>query len=115
MRYQPRFWWGGRSPRAVYFSFKCFLLKSSPLFPANNSAPEGFVRMLLVEDQSDAADVLAKGLREQSYAVDITADGEAALYQASINDYDLVVLDVMLPLRNGTASLAIKPRYRTDR
>jgi two-component system, OmpR family, copper resistance phosphate regulon response regulator CusR len=59
------------------------------------------VRILLVEDQSDAAEVLARGLREQSYAVDIAADGEVALYQASINDYDLVVLDVMLPLRNG--------------
>ena len=59
------------------------------------------MRILLVEDQSDAAQVLAKGLREQSYAVDIAPDGEAALYQASINDYDLVLLDVMLPLRNG--------------
>jgi two-component system, OmpR family, copper resistance phosphate regulon response regulator CusR len=68
---------------------------------ANNSAAEGFVRILLVEDQADAAQVLAKGLREQSYAVDIAPDGEAALYLASINDYDLVVLDVMLPLRNG--------------
>jgi two-component system copper resistance phosphate regulon response regulator CusR len=55
---------------------------------------------LLVEDQSDAAQVLAKGLREHSYAVDIAIDGEAALYQTSINDYDLI-LDVMLPRRNG--------------
>jgi two-component system copper resistance phosphate regulon response regulator CusR len=59
------------------------------------------VRILLVEDQSDAAQILAKGLREQSYAVDIAPDGEAALYQASINDYDLILLDVMLPRRNG--------------
>ncbi len=59
------------------------------------------MRILLVEDQGDAAQVLAKGLREQSYAVDIAPDGEVALYLASINDYDLVVLDVMLPLRNG--------------
>jgi two-component system copper resistance phosphate regulon response regulator CusR len=63
--------------------------------------PRGSVRILLVEDQSDAAQVLAKGLREQSYAVDIALDGEAALYQTSINDYDLILLDVMLPLRNG--------------
>lgn len=59
------------------------------------------MRILLVEDQSDAAQVLAKGLREQSYAVDVATDGEAALYQMSISDYDLVVLDVMLPLRSG--------------
>ena len=45
--------------------------------------------------------MLAKGLREQSYAVDIAADGEAALYQISICDYDLVILDVMLPRKNG--------------
>ena len=61
------------------------------------------MRILLVEDQSDAAQVLAKGLREQSHAVDIAADGEAALYQASINDYDLVILDVMLPRVDGMA------------
>jgi two-component system copper resistance phosphate regulon response regulator CusR len=68
---------------------------------ASSCAAGGFVRILLVEDQSDAAQVLAKGLREQSYAVDIACDGEAALYQTSINDYDLILLDVMLPLRNG--------------
>jgi two-component system copper resistance phosphate regulon response regulator CusR len=45
--------------------------------------------------------MLAKGLREQAYAVDVAADGEAALYQTSINDYDLVILDVMLPLKDG--------------
>jgi len=45
--------------------------------------------------------MLAKGLREQSYAVDVAGDGETALYQASINDYDLIVLDVMLPCRDG--------------
>ena len=59
------------------------------------------MRILLVEDEPSAALMLAKGLREQAYAVDVAADGEAALYQASINDYDLVILDVMLPFKNG--------------
>src|SRR5262244_1196698 len=59
------------------------------------------VRILLVEDEPRMANVIAKGLREQAYAVDIAADGEAALYQASINDYDLMVLDVLLPVRDG--------------
>ena len=59
------------------------------------------MRILLVDDQSDAAHVLAKGLREQSHAVDIALDAEAALYQASINDYDLIILDVMLPRASG--------------
>jgi len=47
------------------------------------------------------ANVIAKGLREQSYAVDIAEDGDAALYQASINDYDLIMLDVLLPVHDG--------------
>jgi DNA-binding response OmpR family regulator len=59
------------------------------------------MRILLVEDESSAAQMLAKGLREQSYAVDVATDGEAAVYQAGINDYDLVILDVMLPLKDG--------------
>jgi len=45
--------------------------------------------------------VLAKGLREQSYAVDIASDGEAALEQVAINHYDALILDVMLPRRDG--------------
>ena len=45
--------------------------------------------------------MLAKGLREQGYAVDVAADGERAVYQTSINDYDLVILDVMLPQKDG--------------
>src|SRR5262245_61519192 len=45
--------------------------------------------------------MLAKGLREQTYAVDVADDGETALYQAALNDYDLVILDVMLPLKDG--------------
>jgi DNA-binding response OmpR family regulator len=61
------------------------------------------VRILLVEDESRVAGFTAKGLREQAYAVDIACDGESALYQAAINHYDLVILDVMLPLKNGHA------------
>lgn len=59
------------------------------------------MRILLVEDEPSAARMLAKGLREQSYAVDIAPDGEAALYQLSVYDYDLVILDVMLPHKDG--------------
>lgn len=45
--------------------------------------------------------MIAKGLREQAYAVDVAADGEAACYQASIADYGAIVLDVLLPLKDG--------------
>lgn len=57
--------------------------------------------MLLVEDEPRVARFIAKGAREQGYAVDIAEDGEEALYKAAITDYDLVILDVMLPLKNG--------------
>jgi len=59
------------------------------------------VRLLLVEDETRVAGFLGRGLREQSYAVDIAADGEQAVFLASINDYDLIILDVMLPLKDG--------------
>ena len=59
------------------------------------------MRVLLVEDEPEAAALLAKGLREQTYAVDVMSDGEAALEAAAVNDYDLVILDVMLPRRDG--------------
>jgi DNA-binding response OmpR family regulator len=59
------------------------------------------MRILLVEDEPDAARIVAKGLREQSHAVDVVADGEAAVYQAAIADYDAIVLDVLLPLKDG--------------
>lgn len=61
------------------------------------------VRILLVEDETRVAGFIAKGLRELSYAVDAAADGEQALYLASVNEYDLVILDVMLPRKNGYA------------
>jgi len=59
------------------------------------------MRILLVEDEPSAARMLAKGLREQGYAVDVAGDGEEAVYQQSINEYDVVILDVMLPRRDG--------------
>ena len=61
------------------------------------------MRVLLVEDDSGIAHFVAKGLREQSYAVDVSANGEEALYQVAINTYDLVILDVMIPPPNGFA------------
>jgi two-component system copper resistance phosphate regulon response regulator CusR len=59
------------------------------------------VRILLVEDEHDAADMLAKGLREHGHAVDVCHDGDDALERAAVNDYDLLVLDVMLPRKSG--------------
>ncbi len=55
------------------------------------------MRILVVEDEPKMAKALQKGLQEEQYAVDVAHDGEAALAQARAADYDLVVLDWMLP------------------
>ena len=59
------------------------------------------MRVLLVEDDPRIARFISQGLREQSYAVDAAADGEDALYKVAVNDYDAIVLDVMIPGRDG--------------
>jgi DNA-binding response OmpR family regulator len=61
------------------------------------------MRVLLVEDDSRIAHFVAKGLREQSYAVDVATTGEDALYEVAINTYDVVILDVMIPEPDGFA------------
>jgi two-component system copper resistance phosphate regulon response regulator CusR len=69
------------------------------------------MRILLVEDQPDAARMIAKGFREESYAVDVADDGEAGWFKASTADYDVIVLDVMLPLLDG---LSVCRRLRQE-
>src|SRR5580700_1469737 len=59
------------------------------------------MRILLVEDDPGVRRFVVKGLREQAYAVDTAATGEDALYQADINEYDLIILDVMIPPPDG--------------
>src|SRR5689334_12519454 len=59
------------------------------------------MRILLVEDERSAGRMIAKGLREHGHAVDLVTNGGAALRQASETSYDIVILDVMLPEKNG--------------
>ncbi len=59
------------------------------------------MRILLIEDEPDAARMLAKGLRERSYAVDVAPDGRDAGFRVETTDYDAVILDVMLPGKDG--------------
>jgi DNA-binding response OmpR family regulator len=59
------------------------------------------MRILLVEDERSAARMIAKGLREHGHAVDVVGDGAAAVREAAVTAYDLVVLDLMLPEKNG--------------
>src|SRR6266498_1438687 len=59
------------------------------------------VRVLLVEDERLLADSIAEGLRRQAMAVDVAYDGDAALEQLAVTDYDVVVLDRDLPIVSG--------------
>ena len=59
------------------------------------------MRLLVVEDEPDLLASLARGLREEEYAVDIAANGEEGLYKAESWSYDAIVLDVMLPKLDG--------------
>ncbi len=59
------------------------------------------MRILVVEDDRKVAGFIEQGLREEGYAVDVAVDGEAATLSAHIHDYDIILLDVVLPKKNG--------------
>jgi two-component system copper resistance phosphate regulon response regulator CusR len=59
------------------------------------------MRILIVEDDPDMSRFIARGLSEQSYAVDVAATGEAALEAAATSSYDAIILDAMIPPPDG--------------
>lgn len=59
------------------------------------------MKLLLVEDEADLAELVARGLRRRGYAVDIAEDGEKALFCYDVNGYDLIILDLNLPAVDG--------------
>jgi heavy metal response regulator len=59
------------------------------------------MRVLVIEDEKKLASFIRKGLREKHYAVDIACTGDEGLFLAETNPYDLIVLDVMLPGKDG--------------
>ena len=59
------------------------------------------MRVLVIEDDRKAARLLAKGLQEEGFVVDVSATGEEGEAQASVNDYDVIVLDWLLPGKDG--------------
>jgi two-component system copper resistance phosphate regulon response regulator CusR len=63
------------------------------------------MKLLIVEDQPKAAAYLRKGLEENGFVVDVALDGDEGLHQARGGDYDLLILDVMLPGRDGWSIL----------
>jgi DNA-binding response OmpR family regulator len=69
------------------------------------------MRVLVVEDEADLADAVARGLRREGYAVDVAYDGDEALEKAAVNAYDLVCLDLNLP---GIDGIEVVRRIRAD-
>ncbi|TSK04405.1 MAG: response regulator [Geobacter sp.] len=61
------------------------------------------MRILIIEDEQKAANYLKKGLTENGFSVDIANDGEDGLHLAMTESYDLIILDVMLPVKGGWA------------
>src|SRR6476659_3731472 len=59
------------------------------------------MRILVIEDEKKTAAFLAKGLREASFAVDVAIDGETGLKQARTTKFDLLIVDIMLPHKDG--------------
>ena len=59
------------------------------------------MRVLLAEDENRIADFVAQGLRERGYAVDIASTGDEALDWTNVAQFDLIILDIMLPVRDG--------------
>ncbi len=63
------------------------------------------MRMLVVEDERRLARYIKKGLEEHHFAVDLASDGEEGLFCAQVNEYDVIVLDLLLPKKDGLTVL----------
>jgi DNA-binding response OmpR family regulator len=72
------------------------------------------MQILVVEDEPKIAQLLRRGLLEDHYAVDVAGDGPAALHKFSVNGYDLVILDRMLPKLDGLSVCREMRRQNTD-
>lgn len=59
------------------------------------------MKILVIEDDEKIVNFLKKGLEEESYSVDYSLNGDEGLYLASVNAYDLILLDIMLPIKDG--------------
>ncbi len=59
------------------------------------------MKILIIEDDIKIINFLKKGLEEECYIVDYSTNGDEGLYLASVNDYDLILLDIMLPIKDG--------------
>lgn len=72
------------------------------------------MQLLLVEDQKRLAGLLKRSLIEDGYAVDVASDGQEAIDKFDINNYDLIILDIMLPIKDGIEVCQEIRRSNTD-
>jgi DNA-binding response OmpR family regulator len=72
------------------------------------------VRILLVEDETKVASFIQKGLEEEQYQVDVAHDGEEGLRRALASEHDLIILDILLPKRDGMSILREVRERRID-
>ena len=59
------------------------------------------MKILIIEDDEKIINFLKKGLQEESYTIDFSKNGDEGIYLASVNSYDLILLDIMLPVKDG--------------
>ncbi len=87
----------------VYLSYKSYICFGSDE-----------MRVLVIEDEEKIADLIKDRLKKEKYDVDVSLDGEDGSYNALTNIYDLIILDVMLPYKDGFEILEeIKEIIRT--
>jgi len=72
------------------------------------------MRILIIEDEPDFANALSRGLKNQGYAVDVAKDGKEGWELGTVNPYDLVILDLNLPLMDGLEVCRLLRRQRPD-
>jgi DNA-binding response OmpR family regulator len=72
------------------------------------------VRILLIEDETKVASFIQKGLEEEQYQVDVAHDGEEGLRRALASEHDLIILDILLPKRDGMSILREVRERRID-
>jgi len=69
------------------------------------------MRILVVDDDRRLCTIVKRGLLEEAYAVDLAYDGEEGEYLAEVNPYDLIILDIMLPNKDGIeVAMSFAPR-----
>lgn len=72
------------------------------------------MRLLIVEDEKKVSEFLRKGFQAESFSVDVAADGERGLFLARTESYDAIILDLMLPLKNGIELLKELRKEKID-